>query len=50
MNEDNLRKQEESIAKQEQMKKCNEPRHEKTNVLVFDQVRHKPCCTATEDD
>ena len=26
-----------------------EPRHEKTNVLVFDQVQHKPCCTATED-
>ena len=50
MNEDNLRKQEESIAKQEQMKKCNKPRHGKTNVLVFDQVRHKPGCTATEDD
>ena len=27
----------------------NEPRHEKTNVLVSDQVRHKPGCTATED-
>ena len=26
-----------------------EPRHEKTNVLVFDQVRHKPGCTVTED-
>ena len=26
-----------------------EPRHEKTNVLVSDQVRHKPGCTATED-
>ena len=25
------------------------PRHEKTNVLVFDQVPHKPGCTATED-
>ena len=28
----------------------NEPRHEKTNVLVSDLVRHKPGCTATEDD
>ena len=27
----------------------NEPRHEKTNVLVSDLVRHKPGCTATED-
>ena len=26
-----------------------EPRHEKTNVLVSDPVRHKPGCTATED-
>ena len=26
-----------------------EPRHEKTNVLVSDKVRHKPGCTATED-
>ena len=26
-----------------------EPPHEKTNVLVFDLVRHKPGCTATED-
>ena len=26
-----------------------EPRHEKTNVVVFDLVRHKPGCTATED-
>ena len=26
-----------------------EPRHEKTNVLVFDLVRHKPGCTATKD-
>ena len=26
-----------------------EPRREKTNVLVSDQVRHKPGCTATED-
>ena len=26
-----------------------EPRHEKTNVLVSDQVRHKPGCTAGED-
>ena len=23
--------------------------HEKNNVLVSDLVRHKPCCTATED-
>ena len=26
-----------------------ELRHEKTNILVFDLVRHKPGCTATED-
>ena len=26
-----------------------EPRHEKTNVLVSDLVRHKAGCTATED-
>ena len=26
-----------------------EPRHEKTNVLVSDLVRHKPGCAATED-
>ena len=27
----------------------NERRHEKTNILVFDLVGHKPGCTATED-
>ena len=27
-----------------------EPCHEKTNVLVSDLFRHKPGCTATEDD
>ena len=26
-----------------------ELRHEKTNILVSDPVRHKPGCTATED-
>ena len=26
-----------------------EPRHEKTNVLVSDLIRHKPGCTATEN-
>ena len=26
-----------------------EPRHEKTNVLVSDLVRHNPGCTALED-
>ena len=26
-----------------------EPYHEKTNILVFDLVQHKPGCTATED-
>ena len=26
-----------------------EPRHEKTNILVSDLVRHKPDCAATED-
>ena len=29
--------------------RTNEPRHEKTNVLVSDLVQHKPGCTATED-
>ena len=28
--------------------KAFEPRHEKTNILVSDLVRHKPGCTATE--
>ena len=27
----------------------SKPRHEKTNILVSDQVWHKPGCTATED-
>ena len=27
----------------------NKPRHEKTNILVSDLVRHKPGCTATEN-
>ena len=27
----------------------NEPRHEKTNILVSDKVRYKPDYTATED-
>ena len=26
-----------------------EPRHEKTNILVSDRVRHNPGCTAIED-
>ena len=33
--------------------KCNrenEPRHEKTNILVSDLVRHKPGCAVIEDD
>ena len=29
--------------------KRNEQRHEKTNILVSDQLRHKLGCTATED-
>ena len=29
-------------------KLTNEPRHEKTNVLACDLVRHKQGCTATE--
>ena len=33
----------------EREKKTNEPRHEKTNVLVSDPVRHKLGYTATED-
>ena len=31
------------------LRDTNEPRHEKTNVLVSDLVRHKPGCTATQD-
>ena len=31
------------------LQSSNEPRHEKTNVLVSDLVRHKPGCTATEN-
>ena len=27
----------------------NEPPYEKTNNVVFEQVRHKPACTVTED-
>ena len=26
-----------------------EPPHEKTNNVIFKEVRHKPDCTATED-
>ena len=29
--------------------RLDDPCHEKTNVLVSDQVRHKPGCKATED-
>ena len=32
-----------------QTNKIYEPRHEKTNILVSDLVRHKPGCTDTED-
>ena len=32
-----------------QIKRKFEPRHEKTNILVFDLVPHKPGCIATED-
>ena len=32
-----------------QSMKGYEPRHEETNVLVFDLVRNKPGCTALED-
>ena len=34
---------------EDEVKTPFEPRHEKTNVLVSDMVRHKPGCTATED-
>ena len=27
----------------------NEPRHEKTNSVVSQQVQHKPICTSDED-
>ena len=27
----------------------NEPRHEKTNNVVSEQLGHKPSCTSTED-
>ena len=33
----------------EQKRYTFEPRHEKTNILVSDLVRHKPGCTALED-
>ena len=31
------------------IKQHDEPRHEKTNILVSNLVRHKPGCTAKED-
>ena len=34
---------------EEELELSYEPRHEKTNILVSDLVRHKPGCTATED-
>ena len=37
------------LTEKEEMKILIEPRHEKTNILVSDLVRHKPGCTATED-
>ena len=30
-------------------KRLDEPRREKTNILVSDLVRHKPGCAVTED-
>ena len=38
-----------TIITEEQIRWLFEPRHEKTNVLVSDLVRHKLGCTATED-
>ena len=40
-----------SVAEQACLNLTNtyEPRHEKTNILVSDLLRHKPGCTATED-
>ena len=35
--------------KMQPARQTNEPRHEKTNILVSDLVRHKPGCTAAED-
>ena len=40
------------VHKEEKRKRgqiANKPRHEKTNVLVSDLVRHRPGCTATKD-
>ena len=38
------------VNSEEQIRCIFEQRHEKTNVLGSDLVRHKPGCTATEDD
>ena len=37
------------LRKNDKMQGFVELRHEKTNVMVSDRVRHKPGCTATED-
>ena len=36
------------LAEEVSSPQIDEPRHEKTNILVSDLVRHKPGCTATE--
>ena len=38
-----------SLIRVSDVRSVDEPRHEKTNVLVSDLVRHKPGCRATED-
>ena len=38
-----------SVISNGQYKNTNQLRHEKTNILVSNLVRHKPGCTATED-
>ena len=38
-----------NMACNSKLQKTFEPRHEKTSILVFDLVQHKPGCTATED-
>ena len=39
----------ETLAANDKIDRRFEPRHEKTNVMVSDLIRHKPGCTATED-
>ena len=44
-----LRKKNEITDKHRPLAQRNEPRHEETNNVVSEQVRHKPSCTSTKD-